>query len=325
MNSGSDDAHQMRNEGSAHFRPKWERMSRGLGQSKGNQSSSSCEINLRISSSYVFIRNEGIRDTLNYLEWLTQNACNYVKSNGIYRTTNQVRSISNGLINSSHDANGKPFKSTVDYSASFCQQLNMVCWRTALNLLRDPQASIVQMAVYLFFAISMGVIYFKLDLSVESGIQNRAGLFFFSTLQVVFVNIGSIELFIKERVIFIHENSSGYYRVSSYFLAKIFCDILPTKALPVFIFLPIVYWMAALRPDAGAFFFFELILTLTTLAAAGIALFVSASVTLFSIANVIISIIFVFMMAIDFTPNGFETGASASIGSINPSPSINLC
>uniref|UniRef100_A0A1I8HZ52 ABC2_membrane domain-containing protein n=1 Tax=Macrostomum lignano TaxID=282301 RepID=A0A1I8HZ52_9PLAT len=113
---------------------------------------------------------------------------------------------------------------------------------------------------------------------------------------MVFVNLGAIEVFIKERVIFIHENSSGFYRVSVYFLAKIFCDMLPIKTLPVVLFMPIVYFMSRLKLDAGAFFFYELNLVLATCAACGVAFFVSASVSVFGIANIFISIIYVFMM-----------------------------
>ncbi len=85
--------------------------------------------------------------------------------------------------------------------------------------------------------------------------------------------------------------------MSAYFLAKLICDVFPTKALPVFFFMPITYWMVGLVPQVGSFFFFELILTLGTVSAAAAAMAVSAGVTLFSIANVIISILFVFMMA----------------------------
>ncbi|TPP64886.1 Placenta-specific ATP-binding cassette transporter [Fasciola gigantica] len=211
----------------------------------------------------------------------------------------EANAIASGLSESSnnlHKTKRRKNASEISYAVPFCRQLNQVCWRTSVNLLRDPLASIVQTVVYLFFAVSMGTVYFKMNKSLESGIQNRAGLFFFSTLQVVFVNLGSIELFIKERVLFIHENSSGYYRVSVYFFSKIMCDILPTKVLPVLVFMPICYWMAGLRADAAAFFFFELILSLTTLAAAAIALFISATFTLFGIANVVVSIVYVFMM-----------------------------
>nr|CDS31557.1 ATP binding cassette sub family G [Hymenolepis microstoma] len=208
---------------------------------------------------------------------------------------NEVLTIQNRTSNTANYVKPESLRN-IGYAASFPRQLFIVCWRTSLALIRDPQASIVQTLVYLFFAVAMGVVYFGLDTSLESGLQNRSGLFFFATLQVVFVNIGSIELFLKERAIFIHEHSSGYYRVSSYFLAKLICDVLPTKALPVLFFMPITYWMAKLYPDAGKFFFFEFILVLSTIAAAATAMAVSASVTLFSIANVIISILFVFMM-----------------------------
>ncbi|KAL3309584.1 hypothetical protein Ciccas_011868 [Cichlidogyrus casuarinus] len=221
-------------------------------------------------------------------DWLESNEGKKINDEAERINSEETIAAANGKIDAP--------KKAVSFNTSFMSQLRWVCWRTGLNLLRDPNASIVQTLVYLFFAISMGVVYYKLDTSLESGIQNRAGLFFFSALQVIFVNLGSIEMFIKERVIFIHENSSGYYRVSSYFLAKIVCDIVPTKALPIILFMVMTYFMVALRLDAGAFFFFELILVLTTLSAAGIALLVSASVTMFAIANIIVSITYVFMM-----------------------------
>lgn len=40
-----------------------------------------------------------------------------------------------------------------------------------------------------------------------------------------------------------HENVSGYYRVSAYFLAKVFCDVIPLRMIPVILFSVIVYFM----------------------------------------------------------------------------------
>ena len=71
---------------------------------------------------------------------------------------------------------------------------------------------------------------------------------------------------------------------------------MPIKALPVVVFLPITYFMAGLRLDVGAFFYFELALLLTTSAGCSIAFAVGASVSVFSLANVIIPLIFVCMM-----------------------------
>ena len=40
-----------------------------------------------------------------------------------------------------------------------------------------------------------------------------------------------------------HENSSGYYRVSSYYFSKLFGDLIPLRLLPIPIFVVIAYWM----------------------------------------------------------------------------------
>lgn len=61
----------------------------------------------------------------------------------------------------------------VSYNTSFAKQLVYVTWRSGLSLLRNPIASVVQLAVYLFFGLSIGIVYFGLDTSLESGIQNR--------------------------------------------------------------------------------------------------------------------------------------------------------
>ena len=40
-----------------------------------------------------------------------------------------------------------------------------------------------------------------------------------------------------------HENASGYYRVSTYFIAKVAVDLISTRLFPLFLFTPIVYFM----------------------------------------------------------------------------------
>ncbi|CAH8538290.1 unnamed protein product [Schistosoma bovis] len=222
-------------------------------------------------------------------DWQTSEMAQHVLEE-VSSIANRLEKYENGSKKSKDNA------VDISFAASYIRQINKVCWRSILNLLRDPLASVIQTIVYLFFALSMGIVYFQMNDSLESGIQNRTGLFYFCTLQVIFVNLATIELFIKERVLFIHESSSGYYQVSVYFFSKILCDIIPTKVLPILFFMPICYWMAGLQKTFGAFMFFELLLCLTTLAAAAIALFISASVTVFGLANAIISIIYVFMM-----------------------------
>lgn len=40
-----------------------------------------------------------------------------------------------------------------------------------------------------------------------------------------------------------HENVSGYYSVSVYFLSKLMFDVLPTRLVSVVLFSSIAYWM----------------------------------------------------------------------------------
>ena len=40
-----------------------------------------------------------------------------------------------------------------------------------------------------------------------------------------------------------HETVSGYYRMSAYFLAKLFCDVMPQRVFPIVLFAIITYFM----------------------------------------------------------------------------------
>ena len=43
-----------------------------------------------------------------------------------------------------------------------------------------------------------------------------------------------------------HESASGYYRISVYFLAKVVCDLIPMRLVPITAFSAIVYFMTGI-------------------------------------------------------------------------------
>ena len=43
-----------------------------------------------------------------------------------------------------------------------------------------------------------------------------------------------------------HEHASGYYRVSTYFIAKVFMDLIPLRLIPVPVYCTIAYWMVGM-------------------------------------------------------------------------------
>uniref|UniRef100_A0A3Q2Y574 ATP-binding cassette, sub-family G (WHITE), member 2c n=1 Tax=Hippocampus comes TaxID=109280 RepID=A0A3Q2Y574_HIPCM len=183
-----------------------------------------------------------------------------------------------------------------DYATSFLYQLRVVCGRTVLNTLRNPETSYAQLALTIFFAVLVGLIYFQMPLTLPEALQNRTGAFFFLIINMVFGNLSAVELFINERAIFIHENSSGYYRTSVYFLSKIFADLIPNRIIPIFAFSVIAYYMMGLKSALTAFLRFALTMSMVSLAGVSLAFLVSASVSSFAMANIFIALPFVFMM-----------------------------
>nr|XP_046227440.1 broad substrate specificity ATP-binding cassette transporter ABCG2b isoform X2 [Scatophagus argus] len=183
-----------------------------------------------------------------------------------------------------------------DYATSFFYQMRVVCGRTVKNILRNPQTSYAQLALNIFFAVLVGLIYYQMPLTLPEALQNRSGAFFFLIINMVFGNLSAVELFINERAIFIHENSSGYYRTSVYFLSKIFADLIPNRIIPIVVFSAIAYYMMGLKPAFVSFLCFTLTLSLVSLAGVGLAFLVSASTSTFAMANILIALPFVFMM-----------------------------
>ncbi|XP_076805159.1 broad substrate specificity ATP-binding cassette transporter ABCG2-like isoform X2 [Clavelina lepadiformis] len=183
-----------------------------------------------------------------------------------------------------------------NYANGFFAQLGAVTKRTVINILRNPMTSFAQVLLMITFGVLIGLIYFQTDTSFQSGIQNRSGCFFFLITSQVMSNLSALELFIKNRTHFIHESASGYYRVSVFFIAQVFADLIPNRLVPNLFFSVIIYFMIGFQMDVGKFFFFVLTLFITAIGASSMAFFVSASVRVFAIANILVSLPYILMM-----------------------------
>ncbi|KAA8521077.1 hypothetical protein F0562_011770 [Nyssa sinensis] len=86
-----------------------------------------------------------------------------------------------------------------------------------------------------------------------SHIEDRiAMLFFFSVFWGFYPLYNAVFTFPQERSMLIKEQSSGMYRLSSYFLAKMVGDLPLELALPT-AFTFIIYWMGGLKPNPVTF------------------------------------------------------------------------
>uniref|UniRef100_A0AAR2J832 ABC transporter domain-containing protein n=1 Tax=Pygocentrus nattereri TaxID=42514 RepID=A0AAR2J832_PYGNA len=208
----------------------------------------------------------------------------------------QADSAKSGNESKGLKSESRPASDKAQYATPFYYQLMLVSSRTVKNILRNPQTSYAQVFLNIFFGVLVGLIYYQIPNSLPEALQNRTGAFFFLVINMVFGNLSAVELFISERVLFIHENSSGYYRTSVYFLSKVFADLIPNRILPVFIFSAIPYFMMALKPEVEAFFLYCVTMSMVSLSAVSLAFLVSASVGSFAMANIFIALPFVFMM-----------------------------
>ena len=213
----------------------------------------------------------------------------YLKSDIYARIQQEITAANNEKIVTINDNVTKNSKSRL-------REILYVSQRTLRNVYRNPTLVAMQTFVTTFFAILVGLIYLKVDTTCDAGIANRRGAIFFIVTNQVMSNLSAIELFLKERVLFIHENASGYYHVSTYFLAKLICDLIPLRLIPSVLFSTIVYFMIGFQQTVEKFFIFYFGIFCTTICGAAICFFFSASVQVFGIANLLTAMSFVLMM-----------------------------
>ncbi|XP_039135072.1 ABC transporter G family member 14-like isoform X2 [Dioscorea cayenensis subsp. rotundata] len=110
-----------------------------------------------------------------------------------------------------------------------------------------------------------------------SHIQDRTSLlFFFSVFWGFYPLYNAVYTFPQERAMLIKEQSSGMYRLSSYFLARTVGDLPMELALPT-AFVLIIYWMGGLKSDPATFILSLLVILYSVLVAQSLGLAVGAA------------------------------------------------
>uniref|UniRef100_A0A673K1E3 ATP-binding cassette sub-family G member 2-like n=1 Tax=Sinocyclocheilus rhinocerous TaxID=307959 RepID=A0A673K1E3_9TELE len=183
----------------------------------------------------------------------------YKNSSSYKQTKSELERIVQG-----QDYSTRPKSRTITYSTSFCHQFNWVLRRTFRNLMLNPQTSFAQVSTTLL-------------------VNNVSNMLV--TCKSCYKNVSDM-----------HEYISGYYRVSVYFLSKILSDILTLRTILAIIFSCVAYWMIGLKASAEAFFIFLFSIILVSYTATSMTLAISADQTVVGIANIVMNMIFVFMM-----------------------------
>ncbi|XP_015340025.1 broad substrate specificity ATP-binding cassette transporter ABCG2-like isoform X1 [Marmota marmota marmota] len=182
----------------------------------------------------------------------------------------------------------------ITYVTSFCHQLRWIIRRSFKNVLGIPRASIAQIIATVILGVFVGATFQGLTNSCMKT-ESRAVLLLVLVVYECFSSILAGQIFVVERKLFIHEYISGYYRLPCYFFGKLLFDLLPRKLLPSMLFICIIYFMAGLKPEAGAFFITIFTVTMVTYTASSLSLAMATGQNLHYLSTLLMNFYFVFM------------------------------
>ena len=136
--------------------------------------------------------------------------------------TKVIRTVNN-FVETADDTKGKIKISESQETSSF-RQFKVLGLRNLKNLKRNPAGLMANCIVNVIFSVVVGIMFLQVvDEGVEA-CQNRIGVLFFLATNIMFSaqEVGS--LFSQERVLYIREICSGYYKPLPYFVSKVLLD-----------------------------------------------------------------------------------------------------
>jgi len=212
-----------------------------------------------------------------------------------YKNSDLCKNVRNELneINEK-EKGGNVFKDISTYATPFLHQLNILLKRSFYNVIRNPVATFGTLVVNIFIGVLFGLLYYQIGGSATTGTQNRFGVLFFISTNLLFSSLSAVQIFIKDKELFVHEYVSGYYRVISYFLARLFAELIPMRTLGPIIFCSVTYWMVGLKHEVGAFFLFLLMVLLIGYSSVAVCLFYSTALKTYEASNTLVNLTFVF-------------------------------
>ncbi|KAF5184409.1 Abc transporter g family member [Thalictrum thalictroides] len=134
-------------------------------------------------------------------------------------------------------------------TTSWFNQFNILLQRS-LRERRHESFSYLRIFQVIAAALLAGIMWWQSD---SRNVQDRLGLLFFITIfWGVLPSANAVFAFPQEQAIFRKERASGMYTLSSYFMARVVGDLPMELILPT-VFVTVLYWMAGLKPEFGAF------------------------------------------------------------------------
>ncbi|XP_057628891.1 ATP-binding cassette sub-family G member 3-like [Chionomys nivalis] len=192
----------------------------------------------------------------------------------------------------------------------FWHQLWWIICRSFINFKGLPRISVIWAIITVLLAMIVGIT-FRVLRNDCTEVHARASLLFFLTIFQCLISVTARVLFVIDRDRFLHEHTSGYYRVSSYFLGKLLAELVPRRLFPSIIFTVIIFSIAGVDTDVKGFFTMIFTIMMLTTSASSLTLSIEAGQIAVGLSTtLLVTIYFVFML--------FFSGLSVFSGSFIP-------
>jgi ABC-type multidrug transport system ATPase subunit/ABC-type multidrug transport system permease subunit len=143
------------------------------------------------------------------------------------------------------------------YLATIAQQFTYTIRRAYQRILGDQVYLVVTAFSAIFMSLIIGSVFVNTT-STTSGFFSKGGVIFFCVLYNALQTMSEISTQYAQRPVVQKQSKYGFYHPFVDALSSVFADY-PFKALNVFLFDVIVYFMVGLKQEAGAFFTFLLV------------------------------------------------------------------
>ncbi|RSL98617.1 hypothetical protein CDV31_012519 [Fusarium ambrosium] len=154
------------------------------------------------------------------------------------------------------------------YTITYLGQIRLCLWRSWKRLVADPQYTVSQLIFNLVMGFVLGSMFYDLAPDTSS-FYYRGGLIFFAMLFNALASELEVLTLYAQRPVVEKHNHYALYHQSAEAIASYIME-LPYKTLNTIVFNPILYFLAQLRQEAGAVFFFILVSYLVLLAMSGV-------------------------------------------------------
>ncbi|CZR67657.1 probable ABC1 transport protein [Phialocephala subalpina] len=169
-------------------------------------------------------------------------------------------------LKKSHQAKGQRLNSP--YTLTYPQQVRLCTWRGFKRLKADPWQTVGMMIGNLILALIISSLYYNMSPTTDT-FYGRSVVLFIAILFNAFSSMLEILTLYAQRPIVEKQSRYAFYHPSAESYASVLVD-LPAKILGTVSFNLVFYFMANLHRDAGAFFFYLLVVFCIVMAMSGI-------------------------------------------------------